>query len=254
MLRFLAIILLGWLVGSAVNYLSDFLPIDRKLVLPYCLGCRKPVGIASYLFKPIGCDNCGRARGVRAYIVYVSSVVLVILLWCFPHPDFGLYLSVLVCIYFGIVVVVDFEHRLILHPVSLAGAVIGLWLGILQHGVSATLIGGLAGFLIMFLLYQGGLLFVRLLVRWRNYSDIDEALGFGDVILGGVIGLMLGWPGIIAGLVLAIILAGVISLVYLLVLFISHRYRSNVTIAYGPYLVASAFLLLFLKDFISSLF
>ena len=102
----------------------------------------------------------------------------------------------------------------------------------------------------MYLLYLGGRLFIRLLVRWRNYSGVDEALGFGDVILAGIIGLMLGWPGIVVGLIFAVILAGFFSLAYLLVLFLSHRYRSNVTIAYGPYLVASAFLLLFLRDWL----
>jgi leader peptidase (prepilin peptidase)/N-methyltransferase len=250
---FLAIVILGWLVGGAVNYLSDFLPVDRKPVLPYCLTCRKPEGVFSYLVKPTRCDNCGHSRGLRTYFIYIAYTVLVFLLWRYPNPDFGLILSVLVCMYFGMVIVVDFEHRLILHPVSLAGAVIGLWLGITQHGVVATLIGGVAGFLMMLLLYQGGRLFIRLLVKWRNYAEVDEALGFGDVILAGVIGLMLGWPGIVVGLVLAILLAGIVSLLYLLILFIAHRYRSDVTIAYGPYLVASAFLLLFGKDLVSLL-
>jgi leader peptidase (prepilin peptidase)/N-methyltransferase len=253
MFWFLAIVLLGWLVGGVVNYLSDFLPVDRKLVLPYCLECRKPVGALTYLLRPGECGNCGHLRGLRAYIVYISYIILLVFLWKYPNPDFGFLLSVLVCIYFGIVIVIDFEHRLILHPVSVAGALIGLWVGVLKHGVSATLIGGVAGFLMMYLLYEGGRLFIRLLVRWRNYSGVDEALGFGDVILAGIIGLMLGWPGIIVGLVFAIILAGLISLIYLLVLFLLHRYRSNVTIAYGPYLVASAFLLLFLRDFLASI-
>jgi leader peptidase (prepilin peptidase) / N-methyltransferase len=254
MFWFLAIVLLGWVVGGVVNYLSDFLPVDRKLVLPYCLGCRRPIGVLAYLLQPGECTNCGRSRGPRTYIINISYILLLVLFWMYPNPDFGFFLSALVCIYFGLVIVVDFEHRLILHPVSVIGALIGLWLGVLLHGVSATLIGGVAGFLMMYLLYEGGRLFIRLLVRWRNYSGVDEALGFGDVILAGIIGLMLGWPGIVVGLVFAIILAGLISLIYLLVLFLTHRYRSNLTIAYGPYLVASAFLLLFVKDFLLSIF
>jgi leader peptidase (prepilin peptidase)/N-methyltransferase len=251
MFWFLAIVLSGWLVGGVVNYLSDFLPLERKLVLPYCLTCRKPVGVLAYLLVPGQCSHCGRSRGIRTYIVYISSIVFLMVLWMFPHPEIGFSLSVVVCIYFGIVIVVDLEHRLILHPVSIAGSLIGLVLGVLTHGIRATLIGGVAGFLMMYLLYLGGRLFIRLLVRWRNYSGVDEALGFGDVILAGIIGLMLGWPGIVVGLIFAVILAGFFSLAYLLVLFLTHRYRSNVTIAYGPYLVASAFLLLFLRDWLS---
>ena len=251
---FLAIIPLGWLVGGLVNYLSDYLPVNRKPVLPYCLGCYKPTGLTSSFMLPRKCDNCARIPGIRPVIVHIWYAILAFLLWRYPHLELGFILSLAVCVYFGVVIVIDFEHRLILHPVSMVGALLGLLVGTVLHGLVVTLMGGLAGFIIMFLLYQGGRLFLRLLVRWRNYAGVDEALGFGDVILGGVIGLMLGWPSVVVGLVLAIIFAGAISLLVLIILFISHRYRSNVTIAYGPYLVASAFLLLFLKDIFARLF
>ena len=250
---FLAIIILGWLVGGVVNYLSDFLPVDRKLVRPYCLECHKPVSFAAYFIRPRSCDNCGRPKALRVALVYSIYLLALPLLWLIPNPNLGFILSILLFIYFGLVIVIDFEHRLILHPVSIAGAVLGLWAGVIQRGIGATLIGGLVGFTIMLLLYQGGRIFIRLLARWRNYSEVDEALGFGDVVLSGVIGLMLGWPAIVVGLVLAIILAGIISLLYLIVLFLTRRYHPNVTIAYGPYLVTSAFLLLYVKDAVSIL-
>ena len=55
-------------------------------------------------------------------------------------------------LYFGVVTVIDLEQRLILHPVSLVGAVIGLVVGFWLHGWVDTLAGGAAGFLMMFLL------------------------------------------------------------------------------------------------------
>jgi leader peptidase (prepilin peptidase)/N-methyltransferase len=158
--------------------------------------------------------------------------------------------GMLVLAYFCIVMVIDIEYRLILHPVSLFGAAIGFVLGIYLHGLPRTLIGGLVGFSIMLLLYLGGTLFVRLLSRWRNYSEVDEALGFGDVILGGVLGLMLGWSGIILGLILAILIAGAVSLIILVRMIILRRYQANLTVAYGPFLVISAFILLFLRSFL----
>ena len=42
------------------------------------------------------------------------------------------------------------------------------------------------------------------------------AFGFGDVNLSGVLGLMLGWPFIVVGLVIAVLIGGVISLIYIL--------------------------------------
>jgi len=62
------------------------------------------------------------------------------------------------------------------------------------------------------------------------------------------LGLLLGWPGIVAGLVLAILLGGVISLFYLLVMLVLRKYKAFTAIPYGPFLVASAILLLFFKD------
>ena len=41
-----------------------------------------------------------------------------------------------------------------------------------------------------------------------KYSEEDVALGFGDVHLSGILGLLLGWPGITGGLFVAIILGG----------------------------------------------
>ncbi len=41
--------------------------------------------------------------------------------------------DMIVLIYFGIITVIDLEHRLILHPTSLAGAVLGLIVGTFIH-------------------------------------------------------------------------------------------------------------------------
>jgi prepilin signal peptidase PulO-like enzyme (type II secretory pathway) len=58
-------------------------------------------------------------------------------------------------------------------------------------------------------------MFVRFINRRRMRTPEGEALGFGDVILGGVLGLLLGWPAIVLGLVVAFLLGGIFSLFYL---------------------------------------
>jgi leader peptidase (prepilin peptidase)/N-methyltransferase len=156
-------------------------------------------------------------------------------------------------LYFGVVTVIDLEHRLILHPVSLVGAVLGLGLGFWLHGWKSTLAGGVAGFVMMFLLYFLGDLFARLIARIRGETLDEVALGFGDVNLAGVLGLVLGWPGIVGGLLLAIMLGGLFSLLFLFVSMIRRRYRTFTAIPYGPFLIASAVLLLFFRDSIQAL-
>jgi leader peptidase (prepilin peptidase)/N-methyltransferase len=82
--------------------------------------------------------------------------------------------------------------------------------------------------------------------RIRN-QEIDEiALGFGDVNLSGVIGLLLGWPGVLAGLVGAIILGGVVSGLYLAWQAVNKRYEAFSALPYGPFLALSALFLLFI--------
>jgi len=93
--------------------------------------------------------------------------------------------------------------------------VLGLGLGVWQHGLLDTLLGGAAGFGTMFALYLLGDSFARWIARRRGEALDEVALGFGDVNLLGVIGLILGWPGIVAGLVLGILIAGLVSFLYL---------------------------------------
>ena len=150
--------------------------------------------------------------------------------------------------YFGVVMIIDLEHRLILHPVSWVGAALCLGVGWYLHGLIPTLLGGVAGYGLMLGMYFLGIFFTRLLGRKEGKQVATEGLGFGDVNLSGVLGLLLGWPGILAGLFFAILLGGIVSLVYLFFMVLSRRYRMFMAIPYGPFLVLSAVFLLFLRD------
>ena len=158
--------------------------------------------------------------------------------------------ALLVIIYFLLVAVIDIEHRLIIHPVSIFGAVLGFVIGFSLHGINVTLLGGIAGFICMLMLYLFGRIFMGWLARLRHRSSGEDALGFGDVILGGVLGLFLGFPGIFISIVLAILSAGVVSLIYILVTLLKMEYHANLTIPYGPFLVLGAFVMLFLRNYL----
>ncbi len=147
-------------------------------------------------------------------------------------------------VYFAVVIVIDGEHRLILHPVSWAGAALGISLGVWRHGAGSTLLGGAAGYAVMLGLYALGEFFSRWMARRRGEALEEVALGFGDVNLAGVTGLFLGWPGVAAGLILAILLGGVVSGGYLLWMLARRRYRAFAAIPYGPFLALAAVWLL----------
>lgn len=182
------------------------------------------------------------------------AIICAAWLYLQTKPALGFWPSFLLLIYFGIVVVIDLEHHLIMHPTSIFGGILGLILGSLVHGVGETLLGGLAGFGAMLVLYFLGVIFARFVVRRSRSGFNDEALGFGDVILGGVLGLILGWPAIIAGLFFSIILAGVISLIYLTISFFARKYKAFTFIPYGPFMVTGAAALIFFNQYFVNAF
>ena len=244
------VIILGWLAGSLVNYLADVLPWKRTLSRPFCLECRRVIPWAQYLFWPRRCLQCGRRRATRVWLVELSAMAVSTWLWLNPPEGIGFGLGLVIWIFFGIVVIIDLEHRLILHPVSLVGAGLGLGVGIYLHGLKDTLLGGVAGFGVMYLLYGLGILFMKLSSKMRGEPVDEDALGYGDVNLSGVLGLMLGWPGILAGLTIAVLLGGAVSLIYLLATVATRRYHAFTAIPYGPFLIAAAIALLFLKGYL----
>ena len=237
-----------------MNYISDVLPVKRRLVGPVCVHCYESQTLSNYLFWPRFCQHCQNQRPWRVGLVEILSVVVSVWLWANPHDRLGYFIGFVLFLFLETVFVIDLEHRLILHPVSIFGAVFGFGVGVYLHGWQSTLIGGAVGFLIMLLFYYFGLLFSQWIARRRGEHLAEVALGFGDVNLSGILGLLLGWPGVIGGLFLAVFLGGLVSLLYILVLVVIRRYRSFLAVPYGPFLVASIFLLLFLGSGVSSIF
>jgi len=253
MLLVIPVILLGWLGGMLVNYVSDVYPIKRKLIAPVCLKCGERQPFINYFLWPRQCTHCGMRRKIRTWIVEGSAILIAVWLWDQGSLVLGFFPGFLVLAYFGIVAVIDLEHRLIPHPISLVGSVIGLVIGTWQHGLVPTLLGCLAGFVTMLVLFLFGELFVKIVIRRRRPDFEDTALGFGDVILGGVLGLFVGWPGIVLALIAGILIGGVGVILYLIVRLALGRYRSFDFVPYGPFLLAGAFFALFYKELLLTL-
>jgi leader peptidase (prepilin peptidase) / N-methyltransferase len=237
-------IILGWLSGWLVNYLADVLPVTRSFSRPVCRHCQSPYSWSDYLLFR-NCASCGKRRGLRAFILQAVLTVVPVLLWIFPHPGFPFMLAFILFIYLCLVFIIDLEHRLILHPVSLIGALLALGIGIYLHGLGRTLIGGVFGFGIMLAFYYIGELYVRFMAKKRGVSTDEVALGFGDVNLSGILGLLLGWPLIPIGLLFAVLAGGLISLFIIAGMLIAKKYKAFTAIPYAPFLILSALYLLY---------
>jgi prepilin signal peptidase PulO-like enzyme (type II secretory pathway) len=246
-IQLILLAILGWLVGILVNYLSDILPIKRRLEAPICVACHDPMPLLNYLLWPRRCPECWSRRPWRTWAVEAFYIFATVWFWLNPPHLLRFWPGMLLLAFFGVVFVIDMEHRLILHPVSIFGALLGLVLGIAMRGIWMTLLGGVAGFGVMYVLYWFGDIFARWLARRRGEVLTEVAMGFGDVNLAGVMGLLLGWPGIVAGLLLAILIGGGISILYLILMVVLKRYHTFMAIPYGPFMVISTILLLYFQ-------
>jgi len=246
----------GWIGGWIVNYLADVLPHTRRFSQPACPDCNATYPWHDYLIFH-RCRACGKPRRIRTWLVQIFLLAASVYTWISPPGKIGFALGLHLLLYFSMDFVIDLEHRLILHPTSIFGALLGLGVGLLRQGLVSTLVGGLAGFGIMFLFYLLGILFARIRARRMQAAgqatDDEEALGAGDVILSTILGLILGWPMIWFGLLLGILLGGAISILLLLGLFITGQYKEKawmVFMPYGPYFILSAFLLVYLPTWV----
>lgn len=148
------------------------------------------------------CPKCGAALSVRRALVDVALLVAFPLL--LPHafapasathlqPGLVFAMDALAAAVLALIFVVDLEHRLILDIVlyPMAAATIGMALALDHKALASMAIGAIICGGLFLLFYGLGFLLYH-----------EEALGFGDVKLAALIGLVVGWPGIIAALVM----------------------------------------------------
>lgn len=235
----LLVLILGILSGLFINYTADILPITRRFSKPVCLMCQNPVGWGRYCLLR-RCEHCGERRSNRTIVIMIALPLLLIWMWLTPPARIGFVLGWLVLVYFALVATIDLEYRAILHPTSIAGAILGVVTGITAHDIMTTILGCLVGAGIMLALYYFGILFVRIYSKIKKQQIDEVALGFGDVILGGILGLMVGWPEIIGALISAILLAGLISALLMVGSLLLKRYKALTAIPYAPFLLLGA--------------
>lgn len=250
MIYFVLISIIGFICGGLVNLFSDYLPErynlkrgDKKIELFVCSRCNNEIQTLEYLGLQ-RCHHCRRYPRFRVVFVNLLFAIVFYLLFLFTGGKYSFLEMSVLAILFGIICVIDIEHKVILDVVSYTGAIIGLIIGLAHHGILSTIIGGGAGFGVMFLFHHLGNLYTGWVSK-RRHQEIDEvALGGGDVKLAGVLGMLLGWPGIILGLFFGIFAGGLTSLIIMLIAIARKKYSPTMAIPYAPFLVLGTMILL----------
>ena len=230
-LLYIIFIFLGLAIGSFLNVLIDRLPLRKSLVYPasHCDSCGKRltvldlIPILSFLFLRGRCRYCRERIPWRVLIVEISGgLIFTLSYWRFAagveQANYAaLFITALWCCTFLVIIFIDWENKLILNRITYPSAVIALLiLGIVSLfpetnilgnrefvpdiAIVSGVIGGAIGFLfffIVFIINPGG-------------------MGMGDIKLALLIGLVTGFPLVIAGLLIGIFIGGIAAIVLIL--------------------------------------
>jgi prepilin signal peptidase PulO-like enzyme (type II secretory pathway) len=246
---------MGGLIGIVVNYLADVLPTTRKFSRPVCPHCKTPYTDRAYLIS-FKCPNCHKGPTFRFFVVLILSIAVSILVALFPFGGLNYWLTIPLIIFFGVILVIDIEHRAVLIETSITGLVLLFFYGFLFQKLLGkttleafilTVVGGIAGFGIMILFYYFGILFSKILGKIRKLEINEVALGFGDVYVCSFLGFLTGWPFIVGAILIAVLASGVFSMVYLIYKSIKRDYKPFTAIPYAPFLILGAILVFYLN-------
>lgn len=233
---------IGASVGSFLNVVADRLPERRSPVSPrsYCASCarripaRDLVPVLSYLWLRGRCRYCNeripaRVVAVEAVMGALFAAIYFMLGWGAEALVVGAGVALLTAI-----AVIDLEHRLIpnrlvIPAVLVLAALAPFWpeLGIdrtlfFEQVHLSSLVNSLAA---------GVGAFVAFLAIKAVYP---AGMGAGDVKMAGMLGLLVGYPGIVVALWVAVVAGGVLA-VGLLAL--GRRSRKD-AMPFGPFLSA----------------
>lgn len=231
---------MGAFAGSFLNVVADRLPAGGSLVAPrsYCMAClqRIPVRdlapILSYAWLRGRCRRCGVR--IPARLVAVEAVSGALFALAYLKLGYGLAFGVF-CACAALllaVAVIDLEHRIIPNRLVVPASIVLVLLAPFwpDFGIDRAFVfehARLASFVNSLIAGVGGLSFF-----WVVKIIYPQGMGAGDVKMAGMLGLMVGYPGIVLSIWAAVVLGGAVALVLLT---LGGRGRKD-AIPFGPFL------------------
>jgi len=220
--------LLGMAVASFLNVCIDRLPAGKSLVYPpsHCSACQHRLSakdlipVFSYLWLRGRCGYCQAPIPRRLLWVEIGTGLLFGYLYWHYGLSIELAVTAVYCCLFIVLMVIDLEHGLILNKVVYPAMAVALLISIflppskVAHldGVVALLLSRLPQLGIVQAAIGGGIglgLFLLIIVISRG------GMGWGDVKLAALIGLVTGYL-ILVALFLAVIFGGLVAATLLL--------------------------------------
>ncbi len=216
--------LLGLFVGSFLNVCIDRLPRRQSIITPpsHCPGCNQKLAVLdlipliSFLSLRGRCRYCQSPIPIRLPLVEgITALLFEFLYWKFglglELGMFLVYICLLIIIFF-----IDLENQLVLDRVTYPGMAIAFAFSFFRPevktfsffwpvlGVESALLGGAIGAAIY-----------TIIIKITRVIYGRDAMGWGDMKMAALIGLMVGFPLVIEALLLSWIAGGVVAVFWL---------------------------------------
>ena len=235
------VFLFGLIIGSFLNCLIWRLHKEESLLgRSYCPKCRKQIAwydnipVVSFILLGGKCRSCGKAISWQYPTVEMTTGILFVLAYFLNYDSVVQLLRDWFIIAVIIVIFIyDLRWYLILDIVTLPACVVVLITNLLLgYSWRNLLISGIIGcsfFLIQFIISRG---------KW---------IGGGDLRLGLLMGLALGWPNVVVAILLSYFIGSIIGLG----LIFSGRKQWSSQVPLGVFLSVGAIIALFWGEKIS---
>ena len=235
------IFIFGMCIGSFVNVCIYRLPASKSIIDPLrsiCPNCNSiirfydNIPILSYLLLKGRCRNCDKPISFRYPLVELISGAFALCTFL----KFGPTLEALVYFAFITVLVVitfiDIDHQIIPDLITIPGIPVCFLASFALPSITykESLLGLLAG---------GGSL---LLVGWVYYLiKKAEGMGGGDVKLMAMIGIIIGWKGILFTIFVSSLVGALVGITIML----STKKGMKIAVPFGPFLSIGAITYIF---------
>ncbi len=254
--------LLGLIIGSFLNVIIYRLPIMMQqearlqcaellnvplsqsnqsfnLIQPrsHCPHCGHQVTLleniplVSFIWQRGQCTACHQAISRRyPFVELLSASLAIILAWQFGFTWQLLGALMLTWILIALSMI-DFDQQLLPDSLTLPG----LWLGLgvnlfnLYTNIEASVIGAIAGYLFLWLVYWVFKLFTG-----------KEGMGYGDFKLLALLGAWLGWQPLPSIILISSFLGALVGISLIII----RQHDKNIPIPFGPYLALAGWIYL----------
>ena len=235
----LIVFLYGLCLGSFANVLIWRLlrgqSIQGRSMCPHCghkLIWSDLLPLLSFIFFRGKCRYCSKSISLRYPLIeFITGALFAVAAILFPPLDAltGLILiKSLMIVFVGIIVfVIDLEHYLILNKIVFPAAAIVLVI----IGIEAALQGSAS--LLVEPLLSALSAFGVFWLTW--FLSKGKWMGLGDVKFAGLMGLMLGWPGVLVALMLAFVVGALVGMMLMAL----GRKQLSSRIPFGTFLSAA---------------